>query len=136
MVHEKNVKVLLWVCWWKNKLMYGIELLLHFYTVFLFLRFHIVKRQDMCFYLHSFLFRSLPCSYLYPLPYLLLPVINLCNSYWKFAGAEIYPANTMIVNVHFNVVLKMILRWKWKLSDACLRTLSSENFWSFEITIS
>ena len=32
-VHEKNVKITVWVCWWQNKLMYGLPLLVHIYTL-------------------------------------------------------------------------------------------------------
>ena len=32
-VHEKNMKITASVCWWQNKLMYGIALLVHIYTL-------------------------------------------------------------------------------------------------------
>ena len=73
MVH----KIWVCICWWQNKLMYWIALLVHIYTL--------LKKQHIYFSLSIF-------SLFFPIiPYCFIDVIISCHSdsYCRFVGAEV-----------------------------------------------
>ena len=63
MVHKKNMKIAVWVCWWQNKLMYGIALLVHIYIRYCTFEISYRKKSVYVFLIIFFIFVS-PCCFI------------------------------------------------------------------------
>ena len=75
MVYERNMKITIWACWFQNKLVYEIALLV---VIYRFLRFwyFILQKAGYVLFLSFWFYKR----YIF--------VINPCDPYWWFVGAE------------------------------------------------